>query len=169
MDGDQGGVTIEGVTAPPPAAPRRQPVDTARLARLALLAPTLVITVVCFIVPLGLIALYSFGSVNQVDFNVYFGWTTGNYRAFTSSLYLNTLARSVILSVSTTLACAVIGFTFAYFISRQSPRAQRLLLVAVIAIVGSSRPSRASRPESNRRSPGARGVGAVTCSMATPP
>jgi spermidine/putrescine transport system permease protein len=70
--------------------------------------------------------------VNQVDFNVFFGWTTGNYRAFTSSLYLHTLARSVVLSVSTTLVCAVIGFTFAYFISRQGPKAQRLLLVAVI-------------------------------------
>ena len=102
------------------------------MARLALLLPTLVITAVCFVVPLGLIALYSFGSVNQVDFDVFFGWTTGNYRAFTSDLYLHTLARSVVLSVSTTLVCAVIGFTFAYFISRQSPKAQRLLLVAVI-------------------------------------
>jgi ABC-type spermidine/putrescine transport system permease subunit I len=132
VDGDQGGLTIERVTAPPPAAPRGRRIDPSRYARLALLAPTLAITLVCFVVPLGLIALYSFGSVNQVDFNVFFGWTTGNYRAFTSSLYLHTLARSVVLSLSTTLACAVIGFTFAYFISRQSPRAQRLLLVAVI-------------------------------------
>jgi spermidine/putrescine transport system permease protein len=132
VDRDQGGVAIERVAAPPPAAPRRRRVDPGRLARFALLVPTLLITTICFIVPLGLIALYSFGSVNQVDFNVFFGWTTGNYRAFTSSLYLHTLARSVVLSVSTTLVCAVIGFTFAYFISRQSPKAQRLLLVAVI-------------------------------------
>ena len=131
MDRDQGGVAIERVAAPPPAAPRRR-VDSGRLARVALLIPTLLITTICFVVPLGLIALYSFGSVNQVDFNVFFGWTTGNYRAFTSSLYVHTLARSLVLSVSTTLACAVIGFTFAYFISRQSPKAQRLLLVAVI-------------------------------------
>ncbi len=96
--GDQGGVTIERAAAPPPAAPRRRPLDTGRVARLALLAPTLVITVVCFIMPLGLIAVYSFGSVNLVDFNVFFGWTTGNYRAFRSILYLDTLARSVVLS-----------------------------------------------------------------------
>jgi len=79
---------------PPPATPRRRQVDPGRLARFALLVPTLLITTICFIVPLGLIALYSFGSVNQVDFNVFFGWTTGNYRAFTSSLYVHTLARS---------------------------------------------------------------------------
>ena len=102
------------------------------LGRFALLLPTILITVVCFVVPLGLIALYSFGSVNLVNFDVYFGWTTQNYRDFTSALYVHTLLRSVILSVSTTLVCAVIGFTFAYFISRQPPKAQRLLLVAVI-------------------------------------
>ena len=103
-----------------------------RLARLALLVPTLLITALCFVVPLGLIALYSFGTVNQVNFDVYFGWTVQNYRDFTSTLYLHTLARSVFLSVSTTLVCAVLGFTFAYYISRQPPRVQRLLLVAVI-------------------------------------
>ncbi len=102
------------------------------LERQALLLPTLVITTLFFLVPLGLIALYSFGSINQVNFDVYFGWTTQNYREFTSSLYVHTLLRSVVLSVSATVACGVLGFTFAYFISRQPPRAQRLLLVAVI-------------------------------------
>jgi spermidine/putrescine transport system permease protein len=132
VDRDQGGVAIEHPAAPSPRAPGWRRLDSGRWGRLALLAPTLLITTVCFVVPLGLIALYSFGSVNQVDFNVFFGWTTGNYRAFTSALYVHTLVRSVVLSLSTTLACAVIGFTFAYFISRQSPKAQRLLLVAVI-------------------------------------
>jgi ABC-type spermidine/putrescine transport system permease subunit I len=132
VDSNQGSVTIEHLAAPPPRPPRGRRFDSHRLARHALLLPTLVITAVCFVVPLALIALYSFGSVNQVNFDVFFGWTTGNYRAFTSELYVHTLARSVVLSVSTTLVCAVIGFTFAYFISRQSPKAQRLLLVAVI-------------------------------------
>ena len=36
------------------------------------------------------------------------------------------------LSLGATAACAVLGFALAYFISRQPPRAQRLLLVAVI-------------------------------------
>ena len=119
--------------APPPAEPRRRRLPAVSgLSRHALLLPTLIITAVCFVIPLGLIAVYSFGTVNQVSFNVYFGWTTQNYRDFTSALYLNTLERSVFLSLSTTLSCALLGFIFAYYISRQGPRTQRLLLVAVI-------------------------------------
>jgi spermidine/putrescine transport system permease protein len=120
--------------APPPVGPWwwLRPPAPGGLGRLALLLPTLVITALCFVIPLCLIAVYSFGTINQVNFDVYFGWTTQNYRDFTSALYLHTLARSVVLSVSTTLACAVLGFIFAYYISRQPPRVQRLLLVAVI-------------------------------------
>jgi ABC-type spermidine/putrescine transport system permease subunit I len=133
VDRDQGGVAVQNVTAPPPAEPRRRrPPALSGLSRHALLLPTLVITAICFVIPLGLIAVYSFGTVNQVNFDVYFGWTTQNYRDFTSSLYVHTLARSVFLSVSTTLSCALLGFIFAYYISRQGPRTQRLLLVAVI-------------------------------------
>jgi ABC-type spermidine/putrescine transport system permease subunit I len=133
VDRDQGGVAVRQVTVPPPAeTPRRRRLAPESLNRLALLLPTLVITAVCFVIPLGLIAVYSFGTVNEVNFDVYFGWTTQNYHDFTSTLYLHTLARSVFLSLSTTLSCAVLGFIFAYYISRQPPRAQQLLLVAVI-------------------------------------
>ena len=85
-----------------------------------------------FVAPLALIAVYSFGSVDPVSLDVFFGWTTANYRAFASTLYLHSLLRSVLLSLGATAACAVLGFSLAYFISRQPPRAQRLLLVAVI-------------------------------------
>jgi ABC-type spermidine/putrescine transport system permease subunit I len=97
-----------------------------------LVLPTAVLTVVFFVAPLALIAVYSFGSVNPVTLDVFFGWTTGNYRAFASTLYLHSLLRSIFLSVGATAICAVLGFSLAYFISRQPPRAQRLLLVAVI-------------------------------------
>ena len=107
------------------AAPRRQ-------ARHLLALPTAIVTLGCFVVPLGLIVVYSFGSENLVNFNVDFGWTTANYSAFGSSLYIDTLLRSVVLSLGTTLACGLLGLTLAYFISRQGPRAQRLLLAAVI-------------------------------------
>jgi spermidine/putrescine transport system permease protein len=94
--------------------------------------PTGVVTLTCFLIPLGLILVYSFGSDNLVTLNVDFGWTTGNYRAFGSSLYLDTLLRSVALSLGTTAVCAILGLILAYFISRQGARAQRLLLAAVI-------------------------------------
>lgn len=83
-------------------------------------------------IPLGLIFVYSFGTENLITFNVDFGWTTANYSAFAQSLYLTTLLRSVALSLGTTVACGLLGLALAYFISRQGPRVQRLLLAAVI-------------------------------------
>lgn len=100
--------------------------------RQLLALPTVLITLVCFLVPFGLILVYSFGSENLISFNVEFGWTTANYTAFGSSLYVDTLLRSLALSVGTTLTCGVLGLGLAYFISRQGPRTQRLLLAAVI-------------------------------------
>jgi ABC-type spermidine/putrescine transport system permease subunit I len=97
-----------------------------------LVVPTAVLTVVFFVVPLGLVAVYSFGSIDPVSLDVFFGWTTANYRAFDSTLYLHSLLRSVFLSLGATAICAVLGFALAYFISRQPPRVQRLLLVGVI-------------------------------------
>ncbi len=94
--------------------------------------PTAVVTLACFLVPLGLVLVYSFGSENLISFNVDFGWTTANYQQFSSSLYLDTLLRSIALSAGTTLACALLGLSLAYFISRQRRSVQRLLLAAVI-------------------------------------
>jgi ABC-type spermidine/putrescine transport system permease subunit I len=110
-------------------------VDAARrrsLTRHVLALPTFLVTVGCFVIPLALILVYSFASENLVSYNVFFGWTGANYKAFSSSLYVHTLVRSLILSIGTTLACAVLGLALAYFISRQGPRAQRILLAAVI-------------------------------------
>ncbi len=107
-----------------------RPLAVAR--RHLLVLPTAILTVVFFVAPLALIAVYSFGSVDPVSLDVFFGWTTNNYRAFDSTLYLHSLLRSIFLSVGATAICAVLGFSLAYFIARQPPRAQRLLLVAVI-------------------------------------
>jgi spermidine/putrescine transport system permease protein len=90
------------------------------------------VTAVCFLAPLALIFVYSFGTDNLVTLNVDFGWTASNYTAFAQTLYLDTLLRSVVLSLGTTAACGVLGLSLAYFISRQGPRVQRLLLAAVI-------------------------------------
>jgi ABC-type spermidine/putrescine transport system permease subunit I len=97
-----------------------------------LVLPTAILTLIIFLVPLGLIAVYSFAQIDPVSLDVFFGWTTANYRAFASTLYLHSLLRSVFLSLGATAVCAVLGFALAYFISRQPPRVQKLLLVAVI-------------------------------------
>ena len=103
-----------------------------RIARHGLVAPNVAWTLLFFLIPLGLIVVYSFGTEDLVTFSVTFGWTTRNYGVLTSSLYVHTLIRSLVLSVSTTALCAVIGFPFAYFLSRMSRRWQGIVLVAVI-------------------------------------
>jgi ABC-type spermidine/putrescine transport system permease subunit I len=129
LAGNQSGVATE---VPTSDQPRRRSRAPGRVARHALALPTGLVTLACFVAPLVLILVYSFGTENLISFNVEFGWTTSNYTAFGSSLYVDTLLRSVFLSVGTTLVCAVLGLTLAYFISRQGPRTQRLLLAAVI-------------------------------------
>ena len=96
-----------------------------------LIVPTAVWTVAFFLIPLVLITVFSFGTENLVTFNVDFGWTASNYAAFGSALYVGTLLRSLALSLGTTVACALLGFPLAFFISRQAPRTQRVLLACV--------------------------------------
>jgi spermidine/putrescine transport system permease protein len=97
-----------------------------------LAAPNLVFVVLFFFVPLAFIAAYSFGTLNIVTFNVDFGWTLDNYRSIGQSIYVQALVRSILISLAATAGCVVLGFPLAYFISRQAPRWQNVLMVAVI-------------------------------------
>ena len=87
---------------------------------------------VFFLFPLALVAIYSFGRIDLITFDVRFGWTIGNYGRVFDPLYLHTFIRSLLLSFTTTVGCLLIGFPMAYFISRQPTRAQRVLLVLVM-------------------------------------
>jgi len=91
-----------------------------------------------FLIPLGLVVVYSFATISLVTYNISFGWTLSNYRQIHDPLYFNTLTRSIFLSVSATLGCLLLGFPLAYFISRQPSRWQKLLLVLVIVPFWSS-------------------------------
>ena len=137
MDDDLAGGEGSIVVAAPASASRVRIPDrlVARRHRILaglLVAPTAGWTLVFFIAPLILITVFSFASENLVTFNVSFGWTASNYGAFGGSLYLWTLLRSVGLSLGTTLGCAVLGLPLAYFITRQRPGVQRILLACVI-------------------------------------
>jgi spermidine/putrescine transport system permease protein len=85
-----------------------------------------------FLVPLVMIAVYSFARVSLVTFDISFDWNLDNYRQIHDPLYFDTLVRSIVLSVGATAGCLLLGFPLAYFISRQPPIWQKLLLVLVI-------------------------------------
>ncbi len=97
-----------------------------------LLAPSLLWFTAFFIAPLILVLVHSFGRMDLVTFDMRFGWNLQNYRAILDPIYFRTLMRSLALSTSTTMLCALVGLPLAYFISRQSDRGQRVLLLLVI-------------------------------------
>jgi ABC-type spermidine/putrescine transport system permease subunit I len=105
---------------------------TAVLTRQGLIIPCLFAAAVFFLAPLGLLLAYSFGTVNLITYQVYFGWTFSNYTSIIHSIYMGVILRSFALSVGATLACLVVGFPVAYTISRAHGRRQAVLLVMVM-------------------------------------
>lgn len=109
-----------------------------RALRSLLALPTVVWMVLFFLVPLALIVVYSFATISLVTYNISYGWTLSNYRQIHDPLYFDTLTRSIVLSITATTGCLLLGFPLAYFITRQPARWQRLLLVLVIVPFWSS-------------------------------
>jgi spermidine/putrescine transport system permease protein len=118
-----------GVTT---AAPGRAPWRGFVAPRQLLLLPSLIWFLGFFLVPLVLVAIHSFGQISLVTFRMHFGWTLQNYRDIADPIYFRTLTRSLLLSASTTLLTLVLGFPMAYFLSRLSPRWQKVGLLAII-------------------------------------
>jgi spermidine/putrescine transport system permease protein len=89
-------------------------------------------TLFFFLIPLGIMVVYSFGQIDVVSLKLSWGWTVRNYTQIANSLYLRSILRSLGLSLTATALCLVIGFPVAYHISRQSARRQNVLLLAVM-------------------------------------
>jgi spermidine/putrescine transport system permease protein len=100
--------------------------------RHSLVLPSALWTLLFFVVPLGIMVVYSFGQRDVVTLELHWGWTLENYSDITRSLYRNAIVRSIVLSVTATVLCLVIAFPVAYYISRQTPRRQTLLLLAIM-------------------------------------
>ena len=100
--------------------------------RTLLLVPSLLWFTAFFVAPLVLVLIHSFGRMDLVTFEMRFDWNLQNYRNILDPIYFRTLLRSLALSTSTTILCALVGLPVAYFISRQNDRWQRGLLVLVI-------------------------------------
>jgi len=90
------------------------------------------VLVLFFLVPLGLTAVYSFGSTDLLSFETTLDWTLANYASLGRSLYLGTIIRSLMLSLGATAFCAVVAVPLAFFIVEQRSRVQAVLLLAVI-------------------------------------
>lgn len=84
-----------------------------------------------FVLPLALMAVYSF-----LERGLYGGvqwiFTWGNYSRFADPLYLNILLRSFRISFLTTVILLVIGYPMAYYIATVNKRWRNILIFLVI-------------------------------------
>ena len=88
-------------------------------------APHIVWSVLFIIIPLIFVVYYAF---TDRDFN----FTLENIKAFFSENYLLIFWRSVKLALIATFICLLIGYPAAYFISKASPKKQKILITLIM-------------------------------------
>jgi len=105
-----------------------RPVD--RLRRLCLL-PAWVVVAVLFLLPLGVIGLYSL-----LTRGAYWGlglpWTADNFARLLDPLYAAILLRSVVMAAAATALCLVLAYPAALFIARAGRRKHLYLHLVII-------------------------------------
>jgi spermidine/putrescine transport system permease protein len=86
-----------------------------------------------FLVPLGIIVVYSFWEV--IDYNVVHHWTLDNYRYFFSvGAYVRTMWSTLWVSLVATAITLGLAFPFAYWLSRYVPRRLRAPLLVLVVV-----------------------------------
>ncbi len=92
--------------------------------------PYIIWAALMLILPMALIALYSF--TKQGNAIVSFSLTLEHYQKFfTDPDFLLVLWRSLLIAFKTTVICLLLGYPIAYFISRSGERAQNLLVMGI--------------------------------------
>lgn len=97
-----------------------------------LLSPAVFWLTLFFIIPLIIVLVVSFSKrsllgVVEYDFNL------ENYRRiFTDAIYLRIFGKSLWLAIANTILCLIVAYPFAFYIARQSPRWQNILIFLVM-------------------------------------
>lgn len=95
-----------------------------------LAVPYIVWAAMMLVLPMALIALYSF--MQQGNDIISFSFTLDHYKKFfTDPDFLLVLWRSLVIAVKTTCICLAIGYPAAYFISRCSETLQNVLVLSI--------------------------------------
>jgi spermidine/putrescine transport system permease protein len=97
----------------------------------ALTLPPVVWLLLFFVIPLGVVWLYSFGkTVNVTDIEI--SGTFSNYFRAVEPLYLEILLKSLWIAGITTFLCVLIAFPVALAITFASPQGKAILLLAIM-------------------------------------
>lgn len=99
-----------------------------KFARLAI--PYIIWAALMLVLPMALIALYSF--MEHGNSIISFSFTLEHYvKFFTDPDFLIILWRSLLIAVKTTVICLLIGYPVAYFIARSTERVQNMLVLCI--------------------------------------
>ena len=92
--------------------------------------PYIVWAVLMLVLPMGLIAMYSF--MEQGNSIISFSLTLDHYvKFFTDPDFLLILWRPMVIAVKTTIICLLVGYPIAYVIARSSERTQNILVLCI--------------------------------------
>ncbi len=105
-----------------------------RLRLVLLLAAPMLVLVVVYLGALAVLLLSAFWSTDVFTGDIVKTFTLDNFRdVLSSSTYRTVILRTVLVALSVTVICAVLAFPMAFYMVKvASPRARRLLLVAVL-------------------------------------
>jgi spermidine/putrescine transport system permease protein len=105
---------------------------TGRLGAPVLLAPAGIWYLAFFVVPLGFILIFSF--LTSADYGgVEFRFSLENYRQIASAtIFLRIFLNTLLMALSGTLLCLLIGYPLAYFLASRAGRWRNLLLILLI-------------------------------------
>lgn len=83
------------------------------------------------IIPIVLIAIYSFCSRSPYG-DIIYEFTWDNYKRFLEPIYLNVLWRSVVLAAQSTIICFLLGYPMALIIARSPVKKRSLMILLFI-------------------------------------
>ncbi|MFN8660382.1 MAG: ABC transporter permease [Thermomicrobiales bacterium] len=122
-----------------PAAPLPTSGDPGRSARpaAALLAAPLAWMAFFYLIPLGLLLLHAFWSVDYLTVNRSF--TLDNLRTIVSNpLYPTVLGRTLMIAIAVTITDIILAFPIAFYIAKRATKHRELLLMLVVFPLWSS-------------------------------
>lgn len=96
-----------------------------------LITPAFLWLLLFFLIPLGIILVYSFCQRGRYG-GVVWDFTFGNYLQILNPLYLKPILRSFWLAIVNTVLCLIIGYPTAYYISKRKPRVKNILFILTI-------------------------------------
>jgi spermidine/putrescine transport system permease protein len=94
--------------------------------------PAYVYLVVFFVIPFGLVVVYSFATRDSTGLTVLRDWNLDSYQRVFTSEVLVIFLRSLGLALSTTVICLGFSYPFAYYIATRPPKVRNILLVFVM-------------------------------------